>query len=273
MKLKILFGILCGTLLFCVNKVESLPSNDWVKMKLKGKVKELIIDECLLTISKNDSNKICKVRQKFIFNSDGFILEKEIEQFSQLIEILKYEYDKNVLKKIYRYRNNDLLTSVSTFDYDNQGNRTKEQIVDVDKKPNSKYVYKYDHNGKKIGMIGYNMKKKGEQFITETFEYDKSGNLIKKTSGKRKEKYSYKLNDDKLILEKTITSIHANTSSTYKIEYTYDSNNKCIKEISTRGNLDIETNYQIDKIGNWINKKTKESKKRIISIERELKYY
>lgn len=269
----IIYICFLGTLLLSVS-YSFAQENDWEKMNLEGKVKSLIVDECLTTRLQNDINKICKIQRKYFFNTEGYIVKQQTFQFSQLVEQLNYTYEDNRLKSISSVNRDSSLRAIHTFLYDSEGNRIEENIINSDKSPNARYTYNYDEKNRKIEMVGYNMKTDSNQFIKETFQYDGYGNLIEETSENRTIKNTYKVNKDGIIEEKQVTITNNDKiQSKSTVYFTYDVKGYCIQELVLQENRKTETNYLYDEIGNWTSKRTIESKDRIISTEREIEYY
>src|SRR5687767_6398939 len=68
--------------------------NDWDQMGLKGRVKSVIEEQCRI-VKRSEENRNCKVKQKTVFNSDGYKVEEQTWEFSQLIERKIYVYSDN----------------------------------------------------------------------------------------------------------------------------------------------------------------------------------
>jgi hypothetical protein len=252
-------------------------NNDWGKMDLKGRVKSVTEEQCRIII-KSGENRTCKVKRKIIFNSNGHIVEDQTWEFSRLIERRILTYSKTALDKIESFDQKDSLIRTYLFVYDQSGNRIEEKIFSTGNVPSSRYTYLYDENRRKIQMDGYNMNTGGNHFIKETFTYDNFGNLIKETSEHASEnsskEFSYKYDKERKIVETTVRAIYEKLGKySTTTRYKYDSEDNVVEESQTDNGRKSTTIITVDKTGNWVKRKTNESKNTFLTTERTLEYF
>jgi len=275
------------------------------------------------------------------FNSDGTIYDKTIYKYDDkgnLIEESRYDFDGNLKKKaIFKYgnkeykpyfnRSNSWTKSFFDFDVDKKGNLTDFYSYDSNGKLNEKGVCKHDNEGNLLELLGYDdentlslniiykydiQKNFVEYYVKieegevsgkkETFQYDKTGNLIEdiryNSDNGMNSKYTYQYDNKGNLIEEFASIMNKRTTYKYNvktqlIEQCYYNNNKLkskiIFEYDVKGNL-IEINeydsdkqlvgkqtFSCDERGNWI-KSAISGYKGVIEtiqdvIERKIEYY
>lgn len=217
---------------------QELLVNGWKQDNLKNSVKQLITDEYKY-VERFGNLELEKVSsQKNLYNEDGQYIS------------LKKESMKNgyiLLNRIYTYKNG-VITSIDDFDrendvgekrhynffYNDNGNLSKEELINLDYNSYDKYVITFEYNNNKI--ISYNnydelgklvriSKRKYDDNgnISELAVYDGHGNIECKFN------YSYDLRNNKTNFTKTdYTKREINTINS--IYYKYDSNDNIIQE-------------------------------------------
>jgi hypothetical protein len=253
-------------------------SNDWKKMGLKGRVKSVTEEQCSV-VKRSRATTSCKIKQKTVFNSDGYKVEEQIWEFSQLRKRRVYAYsNENVLSRIECLGRDNSVITTYLFEYDQSGNITEEKIFSGNNLADSRYTYLYDEKGQKIQMDGYNMKTGGNHFIKEVFKYDNFGNPIKETSehasGNSITDFSYKYDNEKKIVEKMEKTTYEKLGKySTTIRYKYDSKNNVVEEYKIHNGRSSTTVIRVDKTGNWVKRTTTESKDTFLTTERILEYF
>lgn len=256
--------------------IDDESNNDWDKMGLNGRVKSVTEEQCRIRV-KSGENRICNVKLKTTFDSDGHIIEEQTWEFSQLIEKKTFTYNKTVLEKIESFDQKNSLVATYLFVYDQRGYKVEETIFSESSVPDSRYTYLYDANGRKTQMDGYNLKT-GKHFIKEIFKYDNFGNRVKETSehasGNSSTELSYKYSKEKRIIEKAVKTTYEKLG-TYSttIRYKYDSQNNLVEEHEIHNGRKRTTVIGIDIKGNWVKRTKTESKDTFLIVERTLEYF
>lgn len=216
--------ILLLKLLFALTAQAQLPTSDWQKMNLNGKVrlmKEFNFDEKLNgdTIRKGKLNTVTQ----YLFDEKGYLREELVTNPDSVI----------LFRSVYTYDNNNILLGKDIFlgrgpstiqhryKFSPKGNLMEETQF---RSLNLEFTTQYEYN--KAGMpVQKNILNwvYPDQSFKETFKYDDKGRLIEKYTDRvsveyRREFYTY---DDKGILTKTGYAKKKAPAEVY-LEYAYE---------------------------------------------------
>jgi YD repeat-containing protein len=235
--------------------------NDWKKMELKGKVKSITEDHCLLRKGSDQPDKPCKDHIVYQFNEFGFLVSKLTSVSDLSGQIEKYIYDstgQHAIQVEMPCSKKEFCRS-TVCKYDERGNRV-EELSKQDGKDHWKYIYQFDEKDRMIGFEGFALAEGGHRAVTVTQTYDDRGNALKQILIHKEDtsitahRYEY----DKLnrVIEK-VTRYHSKTFKYNKTtEYKYNSSGQVVEEFEKESPpLKITITY--DKHGNWVKKLSK----------------
>lgn len=257
-------------------------TNDWQKMSLNGKVKEIKEDTYRRDFwEKGPLKKEKKTDSSFsAFNENGFIAEKRITDITMEMDdytevLYKYKYDMNQnlveimeseLKENPEYLKKHMGSAFSfyytwktTFKYDRNGKLI--EVADF-KMPglmlSSKTINKYNESGKIAEQLFY----RGEEIPDGKiiFSYDSKGNMIEKKTynpdGALKNKITSLYNNNGKVIE--YNNLKPDGGLSLKETYKYDDKGNIIECMQFKSGEKTETKYtyRFDDKNNRIELKT-----------------
>ena len=152
-----------------------------------------------------------------------------------------YDDSHNLLEE--HHINNGELSYKMVYSYDSSNNMTSEAVFDRDGNRENYTTYAYDSNGNRTEQCYYYDYYGSGYSRKNTYQYDEKGNLVKDTQAW--EGYGDFRND-----EREYDCGSANDTCDYVIEYTYDSEDRLIREDANSGQF--ITSYEYDADGNEI---------------------
>lgn len=259
---------------------------DWALLGLQGRVKSITTHHCRIQTTPAGSNKLCKGKTTIFFHSNGYQSEEWFwEDFGMdghpetLREKRVYFYDsENRCTKIRYYFGDDKRTMTYAIRHDPAGNEIQE-LFEKDSSLTTRYIQEYDTAGRKTKMTGYTMGDSARTFITETFKYDATGNLIEErsesqTAGILQHLHRYIYDKEKKMIKKTTTSTYNNDRYLTTTQYTYDTAGRVVQEMTQHQDWrPRKTEVTWDAIGNWLLRTEPESGNSILTVERSIEYY
>lgn len=199
-----------------------------------------------------------KFSTKFDYDNKGILIKEITHKGNQsFFEMIKYYYnDLGQCIEEHDYDREDRIGSKTFYEYDNTGNKIRENFSSERSKDFNKLsvyvIYKYNNKGFEIERSFYTATAKGRLEFKRVFEYDNYGNIIKE--------YRY---DQFGKLE-------------YVYKYYYDKYNNILKrEVFEDGEKSHTTKnkYKYDRVGNWIKKEVSNNGKLSEIVEQNIVYF
>jgi hypothetical protein len=252
---KILYILLGSVMIFSCTPTEksadaSREGTDWEKFKLKGDVKSFKEVKFLAVDNFSIVSKGERIRhiynKEVLFNLDGNKIEEN-----------DYIPDGTLANRtVYLYKGDNL---VEYNNYDSQG-----MLFGTGK-------YESNENGL-ITMLNYRTTD-GRYNWSESYEYDRNGNVVEVKRFKTKEvidtKELYKFNDDGYLTE---SEFHRDDKLISKNNYNYDEEGN-FNELNFGDSAVYTYKYNYDSHGNWIKKIVFENNNPSGILIREIEYF
>jgi hypothetical protein len=206
--------------------------NDWIKLELKGEVKE---------ISRSIYNVIFSGTLESVLSGKGEASKGEKTENSSTTTFNKMGFQ--ITEKEFN-KSDETLYNTYVYEYDDNGNLIESTKKSDDGSIISKFTYKYDDKGNQIEENRYN--KDGESVRSKVCKYDDNGNLIEKNDrfGPRGhhqvEVYKYDTKGNIVETYETIiddTIEHSVKKNTYTFLYDDKGNRIEINEYDREGKL------------------------------------
>lgn len=259
MKKQISFLIISSMFVFAA--FAQKQNNDWMRMKLKGKVRS-VKEVSYSAIDKPGETQKQKGKRTdslaYIFTNNG-----------NLTELQTYNPDGSLKEKI-------------NYKYDTKGNKIEENVFNPDGSLKEKYTYKYEFydNGNISNMKTY--KQDGSLVFTFSYLYNDDGNMeenetttyINSMTIRQKIRYSYNFRGNLAFAH----TFNPDGSGILRSEvYTYDEDGNIneqygINKAGERQKTYTYT-YKLDKNLNWTEKRTMENNVLTSIIKRIIVYY
>lgn len=227
------------------------PNSDWARLKLQGKVKAIKEIKFLAVDNFSEIEKGEKVKhiynKEFLFNLDGYKIEQN-----------DYIPDGTLANRImYLYQNNKL---IEYNEYDSQGllfGTGKYELGENEKPLKLKY---------KTNDGRYNW--------TETFKYDKNGNIVEiehfRTKNAIDSKEIYTFNDDGYL---DVSELYKDGEPVTKNTFKTDEDGSRTEMIYGADSSKYTYIYNYDAKGNWIKKIVFENDNPSGILIREIEYF
>ncbi len=277
-KIILISGIIFAIISSCTSK--GTLENDLEKRNLKGAVKS-IKDESFELISESGEfrkgNKTLNSDPDVytIFNKDGFTTEKKTYNMDgSVANIYMYEYNKdNQLAKETKYTATENIDRVFAYSYDEETGKLESQSIytalgNLD--ATNKFFYEGSLMIKEESFDGT-----GKLNYFWTYEYDKNGNMTKKSWLVNNSVIDmfYVYDDKKQLLE--VAEVNESNSMT-KWKYTYNELKNLSEEVCVffdNSELRTDYKYEYDAQGNWIIKFVFQNDLPVFMTERTIVYY
>ncbi len=161
---------------------------------------------------------------------------------------VKFDEDGNLLEETKYYSSTGAMASVRVIEYDDEGNKISDAILDKDGNETNKWVYKYDSDI----LVSKQMFLKEKLYIDTKIEYDKNWNKIAEINldpeGEEIDRTTYTYNDSGELIEEF-------RRGTDKFIYGKNGLASSLERYASKDKLQFRYNFEYDEADNLISKK------------------